>query len=230
MQSRLYFNGVGRSQQPFHREGWSRSKTKRWCTAPARGISPIYSYLEPPAEPRSPAAQNQFARRLTHDRCSPGMDTFPSVPSALLRALCVDVLADERLLVNGALHAGGPRSVSTPPDALTAGAGTLQGTGSSMSAHNAAAAAPTTGVVPAAADQVSAQFATHAQIYQAVSAQAAAMHETIVNTSARVWGAGPTLTSSSTGGHHCGRRVKAAAPASSAQKSTARPVFGIGRH
>jgi hypothetical protein len=124
--------------------------------------------------------------------------------------------------------------VSTPPDALTAGAGTLQGTGSSMSAQNAAAAAPTTGVVPAAADQVSAptaaQFATHAQIYQAVSAQAAAMHETIVNTSARVWGAGPTLTSSSTGGHHCGRRVKAAAPASSAQKSTARAVFGIGRH
>jgi hypothetical protein len=100
------------------------------------------------------------------------------------------VLADERLLVSGALHGGGPRSVSTPPDALTAGAGTLRGTGSSMSAQNAAAAAPTTGVVPAAADQVSAQFATHAQIYQAVSAQAAAMHETIVNTSARVWGRG----------------------------------------
>jgi PE family len=53
-----------------------------------------------------------------------------------------------------------------------------------MSAQSAAAAAPTTGVVPAAADQVSAQFATHAQIYQAVSAQAAAMHEMIVNTSA----------------------------------------------
>jgi hypothetical protein len=95
----------------------------------------------------------------------------------------VDVPADERLLVSGALHAGEPRFVSTPPDALTAGAGTLQGTGSSMSAQNAAAAAPTTGVVPAAADQVSAltaaQFATRAQMYQAVSAQAAGMHETI---------------------------------------------------
>jgi hypothetical protein len=55
-----------------------------------------------------------------------------------------------------------------------------------MSAQNVAAAAPTTGVVPAAADEVSAltaaQFATHAQMYQAVSAQAAAIHEMFVNT------------------------------------------------
>ena len=76
--------------------------------------------------------------------------------------------------------------VSTQPEALTVAAGTLQGIGSSMSAQNAAAAAPTTGVVPAAADQVSAltaaQFAAHAQMYQAVSAQAAAIHEMFVNT------------------------------------------------
>ncbi len=76
--------------------------------------------------------------------------------------------------------------VSGQPEALTAAAGTLQGIGSSMSAQNAAAAAPTTGVVPAAADEVSAltaaQFATHAQMYQAVSAQAAAIHEMFVNT------------------------------------------------
>jgi hypothetical protein len=76
--------------------------------------------------------------------------------------------------------------VSTQPEALTAAAGTLQGIGSSVSAQNAAAAAPTTGVVPAAADEVSAltaaQFAGHAQLYQAVSAQAAAIHEMFVNT------------------------------------------------
>ncbi|MGB9302334.1 MAG: PE family protein [Mycobacterium sp.] len=76
--------------------------------------------------------------------------------------------------------------VSTQPEALTAAAGALQGIGSSMSAQNAAAAAPTTGVVPAAADEVSAltaaQFAAHAQMYQAVSAQAAAIHEMFVNT------------------------------------------------
>jgi hypothetical protein len=69
---------------------------------------------------------------------------------------------------------------------LAATAGNLQGIGSTMSAQNAAAAAPTTGVVPAAADDVSAltaaQFAMHAQVYQGVSAQAAAIHEMFVNT------------------------------------------------
>jgi hypothetical protein len=76
--------------------------------------------------------------------------------------------------------------VTTQPEALTAAAANLQGIGSAMSAQNAAAAAPTTGVVPAAADEVSAltaaQFAAHAQMYQAVSAQAAAIHEMFVNT------------------------------------------------
>ena len=76
--------------------------------------------------------------------------------------------------------------VTTQPEALAAAAGSLQGIGSAMNAQNAAAAAPTTGVVPAAADEVSAltaaQFAAHAQMYQAVSAQAAAIHEMFVNT------------------------------------------------
>ncbi len=76
--------------------------------------------------------------------------------------------------------------VTTQPEALSAAAANLQGIGSAMSAQNAAAAAPTTGVVPAAADEVSAltaaQFAAHAQMYQAVSAQAAAIHEMFVNT------------------------------------------------
>jgi hypothetical protein len=76
--------------------------------------------------------------------------------------------------------------VTAQPEALTSAAGTLQGIGSSMSAQSAAAAAPTTGVVPAAADEVSAltaaQFAAHAEMYQAVSAQAAAIHEMFVNT------------------------------------------------
>lgn len=76
--------------------------------------------------------------------------------------------------------------VTTQPEALAAAAGSLQGIGSALNAQNAAAATPTTGVVPAAADEVSAlraaQFAAHAQIYQAVSAQAAAIHEMFVNT------------------------------------------------
>jgi PE family len=75
--------------------------------------------------------------------------------------------------------------VSTQPTELTAAAANLQGIGSSLAAQNVAAAAPTTGVLPAA-DEVSAltatQFATHAEMYQAISAQAAAIHEMFVNT------------------------------------------------
>jgi hypothetical protein len=76
--------------------------------------------------------------------------------------------------------------VTTQPEFLTLAAGNLLGIGSAMMAGNAAAAAPTTGVVPAAADEVSAltaaQFASHAAMYQAVSAQAAEIHEMFVNT------------------------------------------------
>ena len=76
--------------------------------------------------------------------------------------------------------------VSTQPEDLTAAAGNLQSIGWAMTGQNAAAAAPTTGVVPAAADEVSAltatQFAMHAQMYQAVSAQAAAIHDMFVST------------------------------------------------
>ena len=76
--------------------------------------------------------------------------------------------------------------VTTQPEQLAAAAGDLTGIGSQLNAQNAAAAAPTTGVVPAAADEVSAltaaQFAAHAQLYQAVSVQAAAIHEMFVNT------------------------------------------------
>jgi hypothetical protein len=74
--------------------------------------------------------------------------------------------------------------VNTQPEALAASACALQGIGSTVTAGSAAAAAPTTGVVPAAADEVSAltamQFAAHGQMYQAVCAQAAAIHEQFV--------------------------------------------------
>lgn len=76
--------------------------------------------------------------------------------------------------------------VTTQPEALTAAAASLQKVGSSMTAQNAAAATPTTGVAPAAADQVSAlqatQFAAYGNLYQQVGAQATAIHEMIVNT------------------------------------------------
>jgi PE family len=76
--------------------------------------------------------------------------------------------------------------VTTHPQILSAAAGDLHGIGSVVSAANAAAAGPTTGLVPAAADEVSAstaaQFAAHAQMYEAISAQAAAIHDQFVAT------------------------------------------------
>ncbi len=75
--------------------------------------------------------------------------------------------------------------VTTQPEMLASAAGELESIGAAMAAENAAAAAPTTGVVPAAADEVSAltaaQFAAHAQMYQAIGAQATAIHELFVN-------------------------------------------------
>ncbi|RFZ14384.1 PE family protein [Mycobacterium marinum] len=74
--------------------------------------------------------------------------------------------------------------VSTQPEMLAAAASNLQGIGAAMSAVNATAAAPTAGVVPAAADEVSAltaaQFAAQAGLYQSVSVQAAAIDDQFV--------------------------------------------------
>ncbi|MCA2344217.1 PE family protein, partial [Mycobacterium intracellulare] len=60
--------------------------------------------------------------------------------------------------------------VTTQPEALSAAAQNLATIGAALAAQNAAASAPTMGVIPAATDEVSvliaAQFATHAQMYQ----------------------------------------------------------------
>jgi PE family len=67
------------------------------------------------------------------------------------------------------------------PVSLAAAAEELQSINASMQAANAAAAPPTTGVVPAASDLVSlltaAHFAGHAELYQNISAQAVALQE-----------------------------------------------------
>jgi len=74
--------------------------------------------------------------------------------------------------------------VEIVPEMLSVAAGNLHMIGSAVSAQNAAAIAPTVGLVPAAADEVSAltamQFAAHAQMYQEVSARATAMHQMFV--------------------------------------------------
>lgn len=75
--------------------------------------------------------------------------------------------------------------VTTRPEALLFAASTLEGLGASMAAQDAAAAAPTTSIAPAAADEVSAlqaaQFSAYGAWYQQVSAQAKAIHQTLVN-------------------------------------------------
>jgi len=69
---------------------------------------------------------------------------------------------------------------------MATAANCLSSTGVALAAQNAAAAVPTTAVVPPAADEVSAmlaaRFAVQAQQYHQISAQAAAIHETFVAT------------------------------------------------
>jgi hypothetical protein len=77
-------------------------------------------------------------------------------------------------------------AVITQPETLAAAAAELQALNALVWAGNAAAAAPTTGVIPAAADVVSmltaAHFASHARLYQEVSAQAAALRDLLAAT------------------------------------------------
>ena len=70
------------------------------------------------------------------------------------------------------------------PEMMETAAAGLADVGSSVSAANATAAASTTAVVAAGADEVSAAiaavFGRHGQAYQAISAQAAAFHHQFV--------------------------------------------------
>jgi hypothetical protein len=70
--------------------------------------------------------------------------------------------------------------VTVVPEHVGQAAGQLENIGSALHAANAAAAVPTTGVVAAAGDEVSAAvaalFSRHAQEFQALNARAAAFH------------------------------------------------------
>jgi PE family len=74
--------------------------------------------------------------------------------------------------------------VIAAPETVAVAASDLGRIGSTISAANAAAAAPTTSVLPAAADQVSAAISSflgrYAQGYQALGAQLAAFHNEFV--------------------------------------------------
>ena len=85
--------------------------------------------------------------------------------------------------------------VTTQPEMLSFAAGDLQSIGSAMAAGNTAAAAPTTGVVPAAADEVSAltaaQFAAHGP---AVPGDRAPKPPRFMNYLSAPWGPAPVRT------------------------------------
>lgn len=74
--------------------------------------------------------------------------------------------------------------VLATPEMVAAAANNLAQIGSTLSAANAAALAPTTGVLAAGADEVSAAvaslFSGHAQAYQTLGTQAAAFHERFI--------------------------------------------------
>jgi PE family/PPE-SVP subfamily C-terminal region len=76
--------------------------------------------------------------------------------------------------------------LTTLPEELLAAQGTLQGILSNLAAQNAGAAAPTTTIIPAAADPVSAQqagiFSAYGTMYQQMAAEAQAVQEQYVNT------------------------------------------------
>ncbi|WP_263990408.1 PE family protein, partial [Mycobacterium conspicuum] len=76
--------------------------------------------------------------------------------------------------------------VITAPEILAAAAADVAGIGSSLNSAHVLAAAPTTQVAAAAADEVSAAIASlfsgHGRDYQALSAQAAAFHAQFVQT------------------------------------------------
>ncbi|MGB9308924.1 MAG: PE family protein, partial [Mycobacterium sp.] len=72
----------------------------------------------------------------------------------------------------------------TVPDALSSAATDLADIGSTLNHANTAAALPTTGILAAAEDEVSAAiaalFSKHGAEFQSVSAQAAAFHDRFV--------------------------------------------------
>lgn len=75
--------------------------------------------------------------------------------------------------------------VTVVPESVEQAVGQLENIGSALSAANGAAAASTTRVLPAGADEVSAAiaslFSSHAQAYQALNAQAEAFHTEFTN-------------------------------------------------
>ncbi|OBJ49598.1 PE domain-containing protein [Mycobacterium sp. 1423905.2] len=110
--------------------------------------------------------------------------------------------------------------LTAQPQELAAAAGKLGAVGSVLAAQNAAAAAPTTGLPPAAADEVSALqaslFTAYGTLYQQVSSEATALYDSFVNTlgvSAGTYEATEAANSSAAASPFAGALAGAATPA-----------------
>ena len=119
------------------------------------------------------------------------------------------------------------------PEFLASAATDLSNIGSTLSAANAGAAAPTTGVLAAGADEVSAAiaalFGSHAQAYQAMSAKAAAFHAQFVqllNAGAGEYAAAEAANASPL--QTVAQGLQSLAVFSPVKDLTGRPLFGNG--
>jgi hypothetical protein len=114
--------------------------------------------------------------------------------------------------------------VIAAPEMIASAASDVANIGSTLNAANAAAAAPTTGIVAAAGDEVSAAIASlfsgHAQAYQALGAQWAAFHEQFVQ--ALTAGAGSYV-----GAEAANVAAFTANPAAAAQLAPLQPVHAF---
>ncbi len=115
--------------------------------------------------------------------------------------------------------------VLAAPEALTAAASDLAGLGSTITSAHAAAAAPTTGIMAAAADEVSTQIATlfseHGQLFQQLSKQAAGFHDQFVQ--ALSAGANKYVAAEASAAQNLVNTVNA-----SAEKLLGHPLVGTG--
>jgi hypothetical protein len=120
--------------------------------------------------------------------------------------------------------------VRADPEALVTAASDLAGIGSTLGTANAAAAAPTTGIVASAADEVSAQVAAllseHGLGYQQLSSQMAALHERFVQTLSV--GAGAYVAAESSAAQTLVNSVEAPAAALSGNPVGAAVAGGVG--
>ncbi|BDB45409.1 MULTISPECIES: PE family protein [Mycobacterium] len=110
--------------------------------------------------------------------------------------------------------------VSAVPGAISTAAANVTGIGATISAANALAAAPTTAVLAAAGDQVSAAvaalFSVHAQTYQTLSEQAANFHAQFaraIESSANAYASAESANASSIGNVDIAKTGSAAGPA-----------------